>query len=377
MNDLTWVEISRDALKNNINELRKVIGPNTILCPCVKANAYGHGLIESSKIFLESDADWLGVNSLYEARALRDSGIKCPIYVLGYVSLDQLEEAINLELRIVVYNIETIKKLSKIAKKNKVIPKIHIKIETGNNRQGVLIPDLLKFANLALSNNLEIEGLTTHFANIEDTTDHSYAMQQISKFSYAISILEKAGINIPIMHCANSAATMLFKGVKLNMVRPGIACYGMWPSNETFVSVIKETKKEINLMPAFTWKSKIAQIKEIDTGEYIGYGCSYKTSHKTKLAIIPVGYYDGYDRCVNGAFVLINGFRAPIRGRVCMNIIMAEISDIPSAKLEDEVILIGRQGKNEVTAEELAEKIGTINYEVVSRINPLIPRKVV
>lgn len=377
MNDLTWVEISRNALKNNINELRKIVGLDTILCPCVKANAYGHGLIESSKIFLESGADWLGVNSIYEARDLRDSGIKCPIYVLGYVSLEQLEESVDLELRIVVYNNETLNKLGKIAKKKNVIPKIHIKIETGNNRQGVLIPNLLEFANLALSNNLEIEGLTTHFANIEDTTDHSYAMQQISKFSHAVSILEKSGINIPIKHCANSAATMLFKGVKLNMVRPGIACYGMWPSNETFVSVIKETKKEITLMPAFTWKSKIAQIKEIDSGEFIGYGCSYKTSHKTKLAIIPVGYYDGYDRCVNGAFVLINGFRAPIRGRVCMNIIMAEISDIPSAKLEDEVILIGRSGQENISAEQFAGFAGTINYEVTTRVNERIKRVVI
>ncbi len=374
MNELTWVEVSKSALENNIREIKKVLANGQIFCPCVKANAYGHGLVETAKIFLNAGADWLGVNSIYEGRALREAGICSGIYVLGYIPLDKLEEAVDLDLRFVAYNVESLKVLGQIFKAKAARPKIHIKIETGNNRQGVMIEDLVSFANLATENNIEIEGLTTHFANVEDTTDHSYAKKQFDKFIAAIKLLSDVGINPPIKHCSNSAAAMLFKNVQLDMVRPGIACYGMWPSNETFLSVLRETENKINLKPAFSWKSKIAQIKEIPSGEYIGYGCTYRTSHKTRLAIIPVGYYDGYDRAAGSGYVLINGKRAQIRGRICMNIIMVEVTDIPEAKLEDEVVLIGKSALDSISSEQFAGFAGTINYEITTRVNERIPR---
>ncbi len=375
MDELTWLEISKKALTDNIGQFRKLVGQGNILCPCVKANAYGHGLVEASKIFLEAGANWLSVNSLYEAGKLRESGIESPIYVLGYVPLQSLGQAAALDLRLVVYDEETIAELGRLGKQVKV----HIKIETGNNRQGVLMKDLVDFAaRVRHFGNLEIEGLCTHFANIEDTTDHSYAELQLARFNEAFKRLEQAGFNVPIRHCANSAATILFPKTHFEMVRTGIANYGMWPSNETYLSYLQNGKNDFVLSPALSWKAKIGQIKVVPAGEYIGYGLTYKTGHETKLAIIPVGYYDGYDRGVsNMAYVLIHGKRAPLRGRVCMNIIMVDVTDIPEAKLEDTVVLIGSDGDEEISAEQFASWAGTINYEVTTRINERIPRIVI
>ncbi len=368
---LNWVEISKEALSNNVKQFRRIIGENVLLCPCVKANAYGHGLLECSKTFIEAGANWLAVNSLYEAEALRAGGVVAPIYILGYVEMSELVRAVELECRLVAYNREMIEALGAIGKP----AKIHIKVETGNNRQGVFVKDLIEFVEFVKSfGNIEIEGLTTHFANVEDTTDHSYAELQLAKFNEGIKKLESIGVDVPIKHCANSAAAILFPKTHFQLVRVGIASYGMWPSNETYLSYLKEVGDGFKLMPALTWKTKIAQIKTIPAGEYIGYGCTYKTGHETKLAILPVGYYDGYDRGINGGHVLICGKRAPVRGRVCMNIIMVEVTDIPEAKLEDEVILIGCSGDEEISAEQFGKWAGTINYEVTTRINERVPR---
>lgn len=374
MNELTWVEISKTALSGNIKQLKKLVGKDVILCPCVKANAYGHGLTVCGKIFLEAGADWLSVNALYEARTLRSAGIKAPIYILGYVGLNSLKEVAELDCRMVVYDYETIDKLGALG----VPVKVHIKVETGNNRQGVLLDDLENFVkHVRKYENIEIEGLATHFANIEDTTDHSFADLQIERFEKAISNLENLGIDAPIKHCANSAATILFPKTYYQMVRVGISCYGMWPSNETYVSYLQQKRNDVELKPAFTWKAKIAQIKTVPAGEFVGYGCTYKTGRDTKIAIVPVGYYDGYDRGISGAHVLIHGKRAPLRGRICMNIIMADVTDIPDAKLEDEIVLIGRDGNEVISAEQVAAWQGTINYEVTTQVNERIPRIIV
>ncbi len=376
MENLTWIEISRKALKENIRQFRGLIGKNKILCPCVKGNAYGHGIKECSEIFINSGADWLAVNALYEAEILRKSGIKSPIYILGYVPLNDLEEAVKLNCRLVVYNKETVHKLGKI-KTNKKI-KIHLKIETGNNRQGVLLENLFDFiAYIKEFKNIEIEGISTHFANIEDTRDYSYPKIQIGKFKQAIKISEDLGLKIPIKHCANSAASILFSETYFDMVRPGISTYGMWPSEETYKSYLfKKTNglTKFHLKPAFTWKTKIAQIKNIEANEFIGYGCTYKTKQKTKIAVLPVGYYDGYDRGVKNAYVLVGGEKAKVLGRICMNMIMIDVTKIPSVNLEDEVVLIGQSGEKIITPEEFAKWAGTINYEITTRINERIPR---
>lgn len=379
MTELTWVEIDKEALKSNILALRGLVGAEVKICACVKANAYGHGLTGVAKIFLEAGADFLGVNALYEARDLRKAGIDAPVYVMGYIPSEDFEEALILDLRFVFYNEKDLEKLEAAAKKTGKKARIHLKAETGNNRQGILKENLVEFAKKCLSfENVEIEGLATHFANIEDTTDHSYAEKQLAIFEEMTRALQKEGINIPIRHCGNSAATILFPKTHFEMVRPGIACFGMWPSKETFVSYVKDFGNNFKLTPAFTWKSQLAQIKEIAENEFVGYGCTYKTTRKTKLGIVPVGYYDGYVRELsNKAYVLIQGKRAPLRGRVCMNIIMVDVTDIPEAKLNDEVVLMGKMGEEEISAEQFAAWAGSINYEVVTRVNERIPRRYV
>ena len=375
MDELTWIEISLSALENNIREFRRIIGAKTLLCPCVKANAYGHGLVEAARIFLSAGADWLSVNALFEARELRRADISAPIYILGYVPPEGLREALELDCRLVVFDKDHIKAIARAAQAAGRRARVHIKVETGSNRMGVRLDGLVEFARFIQKQKLvEIEGLATHFANIEDTTDHTFAELQLHRFTEASDLLQSAGISVPIRHCANSAATILFPKTHFEMVRLGIAGYGMWPSNETYVSFVKERKNNFNLAPAFTWKTRIAQIKTVPAGEFVGYGCTYKTSHKTRLAIIPIGYYDGYDRGIAGGHVLIRGRRAAIRGRICMNMLMAEVTDIPAVKAEDEVVLIGRSGDECISAELFAQWAATINYEVTTRVNQRIAR---
>lgn len=375
MDELTWVEISRSALENNIRGFRRLIGPKTILCPCVKANAYGHGLLETARIFLSAGADWLSVNALYEARALRRSGIDAPLYILGYVPPDGLYEALELDCRLVVFCKEQIRSIARAAKAAGRTARVHLKVETGSNRMGVRPEVIVDFARFIQKQRLlEIEGLATHFANIEDTTDHGFAELQLRRFKEASDLLQSAGISVAIRHCANSAATILFPRTHFEMVRPGIAAYGMWPSNETFVSFVKERKNVFFLEPAFTWKTRIAQVKTVPAGQYVGYGCTYKTSHTTRLAILPVGYYDGYDRGITAGYVLIRGKRAAIRGRICMDVLMVEVTDIPGVATGDEAVLMGRSGEERITAELFAQWAATINYEVTTRVNDRIPR---
>lgn len=407
----TWVEISKNSLKNNISQFQKLIGDKVNPAPflgvfsseryhaekrrrvklmaVVKANAYGHGLIEVAKIVEGSStdpedpatagrrADWFGVDSIDEAIRIRKAGINAPILIMGYTLLSRLNDVVKYDFRQVVYNRKTIEVLSKRAKKNKKIF-IHLKVETGTSRQGLEKEELLELAKFIKKYpQLEIEGIYTHYANIEDTTDHSYAQSQLKRFKEAVNLLKKNNIKIPIKHTACSAAVILFPETYFDMVRLGISMYGLWPSKETFVSA-KEKKRKMKLEPILTWKTKIAQIKQVKAGTSISYGLTERISQDSKIAVLPIGYWDGYDRRLSGiGNVLIKGKRCKVLGRVCMNMIIADVSHVPNVKLEDEVVLLGKQGGDEITADELAQKIGTINYEVVTRINPLIPRIVV
>jgi len=375
MSELTWVEISSKALHNNIARLRSLIGRSTLLCACVKANAYGHGLCEAGRTFIDAGADWLSVHALHEARRLRQSGLACPIYILGPLSPDDYPEALQLDCRLVVYNEADIAHIARAARSCNKPARLHVKIETGANRQGIG-PGLLEPLCTAIAENpdLLLEGLATHFANIEDTTDHSFAKAQLNRLHAALKLLDARGIKAPIVHCANSAATIIFPESHFKMVRTGIAAYGMWPSNETYVSFVKERTNGFVLKPALTWKSRVAQIKDVPGGEYIGYGCTFKTGHATRLAVVPVGYYDGFDRGITEGHVLIRGQRAPIRGRICMNLLMAEITDIGDVNPGDEVVLLGCDGDECISAEQIARWSNTINYEVTTRINDRIPR---
>lgn len=365
----TWIEISRSDLTHNIRALRGLLAPDTVLAATVKANAYGHGAVETGQIFLEAGADWLSVHSVDEALELRAGGVTAPVYVLGYVPTARLDDVVKHNLDVVVYDRARLEVLGEVAKKLQTTTRVHLKLETGLHRQGVEESELIKLAEYVADNPfLELMGITSHFANIEDTTSPDFAKAQYAAFEAALGRLAEKGITSQYRHMANSAATMLHPDMHGNFVRPGIACYGIWPSGTTRDTVLAE-RSDIELRPAFTWKAIVAQIKTLAPGDSVGYGRTYVADHPVTMAIIPVGYYEGFDRRAGSeGYVLIGGQRAPVVGRVSMNNIMVDCTGCGNVAPEDEVVLVGRQGDLEITAEEVAGWTDRIPYEVPTRI---------
>ncbi len=377
---LNWVEIDASALRGNLAEFRRRLQPGTRLAAVVKSNAYGHGMLEVSRIALQAGASWLAVNNLDEGVRLRDAGIDVPVLVLGYVELRDLDEAVARDLKPVLYNLESLERMAAAADRAGRDVGVHLKVETGTHRQGIAEEALPEFVErIAASPRLRLEGLTTHFANIEDTTDHGYAERQMAAFARIREDVERrTGASVPIRHAACSAAALLFTRTHLDLARIGISTYGLWPSRETYVACLERGKPTLELRPVLTWKTRIAQVKEVPEGAFVGYGCTYRTTRPSRIAVLPVGYHEGYDRGLsNIAHVLVRGRRAPVRGRVCMNMCMADVTDVPGAALEDEVVLLGRQGDETIAAEQLAGWCGTIAYEIVTRIHPALPRVVI
>ncbi len=373
------VEISRRALVHNIGEFRRLIGPRRKFLAVVKANAYGHGLVEAAGIAAGAGVDWFGVDSVDEGAALRRAGLEAPVLVLGYAPLASLEEAVAADLRLTVYNRETVARLAELAGRMRRTVRLHVKLETGTWRQGVAPRDLAAFVrDIRRRPGLVVEGLSSHFANIEDTTRHDYPRRQLETYRTACRALEAGGPRVPLKHMSCTAAAILFPEPGFNLARVGIGLYGLWPSKETYLSCLLDRKEPLSLEPVLSWKARIAQIKKVPAGADIGYGGTYRTTRPTRLAVVPVGYYDGYDRGLsNAAHVLVKGRRAPVRGRVAMDFFMADVTDVPAPSLEDEVTLIGSDGRERIGAEDLAGLAGTIGYEILARINPLVPRVVV
>lgn len=376
---MQWLEIDKSALISNLHQFRQLVGKKTQLLAVVKANAYGHGLGPVSEIALEAGVDWLGVNSVEEGIFLRQQGVKSPVLILGYTPLNKLQDAVLNQLHLTVYNFKTLDKLARVCRDLQQKAYLHLKIETGTYRQGIQMKDLLAFIEKA--NNypqLVVEGISSHFANIEDTTDHSYAQQQLENFIAILNLLKRHKIYIPLKHMSCTAATILFPETNFSLVRIGIGMYGLWPSRETYLSSLLKHQNLLQLKPVLSWKVRVAQIKRVPKDSFVGYGCTYRTSRLTKLAVLPVGYYDGYKRHFsNSSYVLIKGQRAPVRGRVAMNFITVDITDIAGVKLEEEAVLIGQSGQETITADYLASLIGTINYEVITSIGAHVPRLVV
>lgn len=370
-----WVEINKDSLVHNIKEFKRLLGTEVKMMGVVKSNAYGHDLKKVSKICVQEEVDWLGVDSIDEALELREAGIKIPILILGYTLLGRLAEVVKNDINLIVYNTETIEKLGEVVDYIGKGVNVHLKVETGTSRQGIFKGQILDFIKTVQKYPLiKIRGISTHYANIEDTTDHSYAAKQLSRFNEIVKLLEKNNIHVPIKHTACSAAAILFPETHFNLARVGISLYGLWSSGETIVSA-KDKKQSLELKPVLTWKTKVAQIKTIKSGTPVSYGLTEKVSKETRIAILPIGYWDGYDRRLSSiGNVLIKGQRCKVLGRVCMNIIVVDVSHLKDLRLEEEVVLLGGRGSDKITAEEIAGKLNTINYEVVARINPLIKR---
>jgi alanine racemase len=378
MSSLVWVELDGTAPDHNLRELRRGVKRGVKICAVVKSNAYGHGLEEIAR--LVPSADWLAVNSLEEGAELRTLGEQRRILVLGHVPLVRLSEAAALGLDLTLYNMESLDALGGAPGDGVEHPvRVHLKVETGTGRQGLLPEAIQGFLDrLDRLPALELEGVSTHFANVEDTLNHGYAQQQLARFTQALEIVERKPGRRPLVHTASTAAGILLPTAHFNMIRVGIGLYGLWPSRETYLSAVMGRRPVPQLRPVLSWKTRIAQIKLLPAGSYIGYGCTYRTTRATRLGVLPVGYADGYDRGLgNAAHVLIRGRRAPVIGRVCMNLTMVDLTDVPEALLEDEVVLLGRDGDESITAETLAEWAGTINYEIVARISPLLERKVI
>lgn len=362
-----WAEVNLDNIKFNLKQVKKNIPEDTKVMAVVKADAYGHGVIPVAKAALEAGADRLAVALPEEGKELRDNGFKLPIQILGEVLPNQVSILVENDLIPTISKIETVKRLNELAAKKGIIKKIHIKIDTGMGRIGVFPDDAINFIKKVDSySNIDIEGIMTHFAKA-DEKDKSYTYKQWERFKSVIDKLKEIDINIPIKQAANSATIIDLPEFSLNMVRPGIMMYGLRPSHEV--------DESFKLKPALSWKAKIVYLKEVPSGTGISYGATYVTKRKSKIATIPMGYADGFSRLLsNKGEVLVNGKRAPIRGRVCMDQFMVDVTDIEDVNIGDEVVLIGKQGNDELTATEMADLINTINYEITCDITKRVPR---
>ncbi|MBD91172.1 MAG: alanine racemase [Deltaproteobacteria bacterium] len=380
----TWCEVSRAALEANVRVLRARLAPGARLGVVVKSNAYGHGMVECARVFLEGGADWLIVNTIDEATALRAAEISAPIYVCGPVMEDEAAEVARSGARIVLYDRGVLEAVAAQGRaEGRVVP-VHLKIETGNHRQGLPLHEAVELARrVSETDGVSLEGIATHFADIEDTTDHQFAASQSEAFAAARAALVEAGLEPPMTHAANSAATILWPHVHGDLVRVGISAYGLWPSSETYATALQvhahdESGFVPRLTPAIRWCARIAQIKDVPAGGYVGYGRTFRATHPMRIGVLPVGYHEGYDRRLsNLAHGLLAGSRVPVRGRVCMNMTMLDLTHVPLAAVGDTVTLLGPDGGETVSAEQIAGWMGSINYEVPTGIHPSVPRVIV
>ena len=363
----TYVKINLDAIEYNTNNILKRIQPDTKLLAVVKADAYGHGAVEISK-FMQNQCDFLGVACVDEAMELVEAGIKKPILVLGYVSPSEYETVVKYGIRIPIFTYETAKALSQEAvKQNKCIP-FHFCIDTGMSRIGFQATkdnaDLCR--QITLLPSIKAEGIFSHFATA-DEKDLTKTKRQQELFKRFIQMLDERNVKIPIKHLNNSAGIMMLDEC-FDMVRSGIVTYGLYPSQEV-------DKSKLLLKPAMEWKTHISFIKTLEKGREISYGGTYVTSKNTVVATVPVGYADGYPRCLsNIGKVIVNGKYAPIIGRVCMDQFMIDITGIDGVSIEDEVTLIGCDGDAVLTMEEVSGNAHSFNYELPCKIARRVPR---
>lgn len=363
----TYAVVDLAAIKQNIINIRKNLPEGTKFCAVVKADAYGHGSVMVSKAALEAGAEWLAVAIPEEAETLREDGITAPILVLGPSNLWQTERAAELDLSLVAASRECVSSAAEVACKHRKRMKLHLKVDTGMNRVGVKTFEEMDamLADIEKSELLELEGIMTHFA-AADEADKAYTRMQNERFREFIASVKERGFS-PTIHASNSGASIDCPDMSYDMVRAGIAMYGCYPSDEV--------NRSVKLKPAMSLHTKISHIKTVQTGEKMSYGCTFTALGEMRIATLPIGYADGFNRLLsNNGEVLIGGKRAKVVGRVCMDQTLVDVTHIEGAALGDEAVCIGRQGKEEITADEFAQKCGTINYEILCAISPRVPR---
>lgn len=365
-----WAEVNLDNIAHNVKEIRRITDKKTEIMGVVKADAYGHGVMEVARTLIENGVTRLAVSMLDEAIQLRQNGIDVPILILSYTDPRRAEEIILNDVTQTVFSHDLAEALSEAAVRLDKNVKIHIKIDTGMTRVGFMpgysaVKNVVKISKLP---KIIIEGLFTHFASA-DESDRSYTYMQFERFMSIVSELNRIGVYIPVKHVCNSAGIIEYPEMHLNMVRPGIALYGMYPSEEIH-------KDRVDLKPAMTLKANIILVKEVEADTCISYGRIFKTQRDSKIATLPIGYADGYTRLLTKrGKVLVNGQLVPIVGKICMDQCMIDVTDVHGdVNVGDEAVLFGSQDGNEIKIEELADKIGTINYEIACIIGKRIPR---
>lgn len=366
INRPTWVEIDLDHLKNNIEEVRRVTDKNALVTAVVKADAYGHGALRVIDTLLDNGADRLAVASLNEALEIRRKYPNVPILILGYTPDELIEEVIVNNIIQTVYSEEQVAYISEVAKKLKKEAILHIKIDTGMRRLGFNWEDYNKIISIFEFDHINFEGIYTHFAKA-DEKDKAFTIKQFNRFNLVINELEKNKIKVPIKHVSNSAAIIDLPEFSYDMVRSGIMLYGVYPSQEV-------GRDNVNLKPVMTFKTRVGHVKYIDEDEGVSYGLIYKAERHMKVATLPVGYADGYSRLLTEkAEVLIKSSRREVIGRICMDQIMIDLGK-SKAQVGDEVILFGYNDKEELSVDEVAKWLNTINYEVLCMISRRVPR---
>jgi len=365
----TWVEVDLDALTHNIAEVRSRIGEALGIMLVVKADAYGHGSVEVARVAVAGGVDMLGVATLHEGIELRQAGIDAPVLILSPPMENETAGAVEYDLSCTVPSLGIARALSRAASAEGKIAAVHVEVDTGMGRCGVLLADAVPFvAAVAKLPALHLEGVFTHFPSSDEDTE--FTDGQVLRFRELLERLDRKGIDVPLRHAANSGAVL---GVPssiqspLNMVRPGIVVYGMRPS--------REGRDDMDLRPVMSFKSRIAQLRDLPVEHPVSYGRTYTTPRPMRVGVIPVGYGHGYSwRLSNAGEVLLRGRRAPIVGRVTMDVTMVDVDAIPDAEVGDEVILFGAQGDEAITVDEVADRVGTINYEVICGIGKRVAR---
>jgi len=365
----TWVEVDLEAIAYNVRRVKEIVGPEVEVLVVLKADAYGHGAITVARTALNNGASYCGVASVNEAVRLREGGVDAPILVLGYTPAWLAKEALLHDVTLTLYDADLARAFSRAAADLHRTARVHVKVDTGMGRLGLLPDQVVPFVEeIRTLPGLDLEGIFTHFS-VADAEDLEYTRWQLSRFRDVLEQLAEIGVTFRYVHCANSAGLLRLPEARFNMVRLGLAMYGLQPSSHVALPE--------GFRPALAWKTTIAQVKTLPPGSYVSYGNTYRTQREETIAVIPVGYADGFRRApTHWQAVLVRGQRAPIVGRVCMDQTMIAVSHIPNVRVGDEVVLIGRQGEDEITAEEVANWLGTINYEVVSEILARVPRVV-
>ncbi len=371
-----WVEVNLSAIEYNARRLAKIAGRSVELMAMVKANAYGHGAIEVSRAALRGGAAWLGVVSVGEGIELRHAQIDAPILVLGPTPPAWARAGVENQLALAVFSLDTAQAISDAARASNTRGRVHIKVDTGMTRLGVLPEQAVEFACAVRDlGNVEIEGVFTHFA-MADSPDlfeskdwgREYTRQQLARFREVLDALERAGIRARYRHVANSPAVLGLPAARFNLVRSGVLIYGLDPSDEA--------PRPPDFVPALSFKTQVASVKSVPAGTCVGYGCTFRAARASRIAVLMVGYADGFRRHLsNRGAALVRGKRAPVVGRVCMDMTMIDVTDIEGVQPGDEVVLIGKQGAEEIRAEEVARIAGTNNYEMVTTISARVERR--